>query len=166
MAMGETPLTVNNSGEIQSQGLKLELTGDRHTAVGQMASLQAKLTDSRTNQPVSDAVFEVRSTQLENNWVAFAYQGVANAQGKLAWQEQFFDGAPHKIEVKVSPQSNGKKQFQPFQVTKEIEVKGIAPPMSVRLISWLYFTGVLGFRHNLWTMGKTSSLTGSVGDAE
>jgi hypothetical protein len=137
---------------IESQGLKLELTGDRQTTVGQTASLQAKLTDSATNQPVSDAIFDIQAIQLENNWVAFGYQGVPDAQGKLAWQEQFFDGAPHRVEVNVSPNPNGKRQFQPFQVTQEIEVEGIAPPMSVRLVGLLYFTGILslGVIVGLW----------------
>lgn len=142
----------DNSGLITSQGLKLELTGDTQTAVGQLASFQAKLTDSQTNQPVSDAIFAIKTTALENNWVAFAYQGVPNVQGTLAWQEQLFDGAPHSIEVNVSPKPGSKRQFQPFQVAREIEVESIAPPMSVRLISLFYFTGVLalGLVAGLW----------------
>lgn len=150
--MAQEAPAANNSGLIQSQGLKLELTGDDHTAVGQTASFQAKLIDSQTNQPVSDAVFAIKSTQLENNWVAFAYQGIPDAKGLLMWQEQFFDGAPHKIEVDVSPNPNGKLQFQPFQVTREIDVAGIAPPMSVRFVGLLYFTGVLvlGLIAGLW----------------
>lgn len=131
------------SGLIQSQGLKLELTGDTNTAVGKLASFQAKLTDSQTNLPIDDAVFAIQSIQLENNWVAFAYQGIPNAAGTLAWQEQFFDGAPHKVEVKVSPAPNSKRSFQPFKVTREIDVDGIAPPMNVRLITLGYFTGIL-----------------------
>lgn len=151
--MAEEGTSINN-GLIQSQGMKLELTGDSNTSVGQMASLQVKLTDSQTNLPVSDAVFDIKATALENNWVAFAYQGVPDAQGLLAWQEQFFDGAPHKIEVKVSPKIDGiSRQFQPFQVTKEIEVEGIAPPLFVRFVGLLYFTGVLslGLILGLWS---------------
>lgn len=151
-SMAEAAPVVDNSGLMTSQGLKLELTGDTQAAVGQIASFQAKLTDTQTNQPVSDAVFAIKSTQLENNWVAFAYQGVPDMRGALAWREQLFDGAPHSIEVNVSPQPDSKVQFQPFQVTREIEVEGIAPPMSVRLISLLYFTGVLtlGLIAGLW----------------
>ena len=151
-SMAEVAPAVDNSGLITSQGLKLELTGDIQTAIGQTASFQAKLTDSQTNQPVSDAVFAIKSTQLENNWVAFAYQGVPDMKGALAWREQLFDGAPYSIEVNVSPKPDRKVQFQPFQVTREIEVEGIAPPMSVRMISLLYFTGVLtlGLIAGLW----------------
>jgi len=150
--MAEEPLIANNADSIQSQGLKLELTGDDHTAIGQTASFQAKLTDSQTNQPVSDAIFAVKSTQLEDDWMAFAYQGVPDAAGSLAWQEQFFDGAPHKIEVDVLPKPNGERQFQPFQAIREVDVKGIAPPMSVRFVGLFYFTGVLalGLIAGLW----------------
>lgn len=151
----------DNSGLITSQGLKLELTGDTQTAVGQTASFQSKLTDSQTNQPVSDAIFAIKSTQLENNWVAFAYQGVPDTQGTLAWREQLFDGAPHSVEVKVSPKPDSKVQFQPFQVTREIDVEGIAPPMSVRLIGLFYFTGVLalGLVAGLWLQRRRLQVT-------
>ncbi len=147
------------SGLIQSQGLTLELTGDTHTQVGKLASFQAKLTDSQTAQPIGDAIFRVQSIQLENNWVAFAYQGVANPAGTLAWQEQFFDGAPHKIQVNVSPAPNSKRSFQPFQVTREIDVEGIAPPMTVRLISLGYFTGLLaiGLMMGFWVQRRNLS---------
>lgn len=141
--MAKPASTANNAGLIQSQGLRLELIGDDRTAIGQTAAFQAQLTDSQTNQPVRDAVFTIKSTQLENNWVAFSYQGVPDLKGLVAWQEQFFDGAPHRIEVAVSPSPNSQRQFQPFQVSREIEVEGIAPPMSVRLVGLLYFTGVL-----------------------
>ncbi len=141
--MESETLANNNFGLVESQGLKLELMGDKSTAVGQMASFQAKLTDSKTNQPVSDVMVSIKSTQLENNWVAFGYQGVADAQGLLTWQEQFFDGAPHKVEVEVSPSPISNRQFTPFQATQEIEVEGIAPPMLVRFVGLFYFTTIL-----------------------
>jgi hypothetical protein len=148
--VADVPGASPNEAVIQSQGLRLELTGDKQTAVGQTATFRAKLIDSATNQPVDDAVFEIKSVQLENNWVAFAHQGVPDRQGELTWQEQFFDGAPHQVEVKVSPGQG--RSFRPFQASREIEVEGIAPPMSVRLVGLLYFTGVLtlGLLAGLW----------------
>lgn len=143
--MESETLATNNSGLVESQGLKLELTGDKSTAVGQMATFQAKLTDIKTNQPVSDVMVAIKSTQLENNWIAFGYQGIANSLGLLTWQEQFFDGAPHKVEVEVSPNPISSRQFQPFKASQEIDVEGIAPPMSVRFIGLFYFTTVLVF---------------------
>ncbi|MCA6573340.1 MAG: hypothetical protein IM535_12275 [Pseudanabaena sp. M38BS1SP1A06MG] len=143
--MESETLATNNYGLVESQGLKLELTGDKSIAVGQMATFQAKLTDIKTNQPVSDVMVAIKSTQLENNWVAFGYQGVANSLGLLTWQEQFFDGAPHRVEVEVSPSPISSQQFQPFKASQEIDVEGIAPPMSVRFIGLFYFTTVLVF---------------------
>lgn len=136
-------ISANNSGLVESQGLKLELTGDKSTTVGQMAAFRAKVTNSKTNQPVSDVMVSIKSTQLENNWVAFGYQGVADSKGLLTWQEQFFDGAPHKVEVEVSPSPTSNRQFKAFQATQEIEVEGIAPPMLVRFVGLFYFIAVL-----------------------
>jgi len=86
---------------------------------------------------------KVKATQLENNWITFAYKGVTDTTGKLQWQEQFFDGAPHQIDVEVAPQPNAARQFQPLQVSQTLEVEGVAPPLSVRLITLAYLTGIV-----------------------
>jgi hypothetical protein len=142
----ETPKS-SNTGVAQAQEFKLELSGDQQATVGQLATLQAKLTNTQTNQPVANAVFTITATQLENNWIAFSHQGTADAQGQLVWQQQFFDGAPHRIEVIASPKNTSSKNnslVQPLRAAREIEVEGVAPPLSVRLISLFYFTSVLG----------------------
>lgn len=137
---------------VNSSGLKLQISGDNHALVGQVADLQVQAIDTKTNQPVTDVVFNVKTTQLEDNWITFAYQSIPNLNGKLAWQQQFFDGATHKLEVEVSPQPNTARQFQPFKASQEIEVVGVAPPITVRLIGLAYFTGivVLGLAIGLW----------------
>ncbi|WP_013321088.1 hypothetical protein [Gloeothece verrucosa] len=154
--MGQAHITqmshvANDSGIVESEGLKLEIGGDYQATVGQPAALQVKLTDSQ-NQPVTGATFTIKTTQLENNWVAFAYQGVSDSQGQLMWQQEFFDGANHKIEVEVSPQHDATLQFQPFKASQEIEVIGVAPPLGVRLIGLFYLVGVLiiGLMMGLW----------------
>lgn len=142
----KTPDVVNSSG------LKLQISGDNHALVGQVANLQVQAIDTKTNQPATDVVFNVKTTQLEDNWIANAYQGIPDPSGKLTWQQQFFDGATHKLEVEVSPQPNTARQFQPFKASQEIEVEGVAPPLTVRLIGLAYFTGivVLGLAIGLW----------------
>jgi hypothetical protein len=137
---------------IESEGLRLEIIGDTSATVGQLASFQAKFTDSKTLQPVTDAVFSIKANQLENHWTAFAYQGASDAKGRLTWQEQFFDGAPHKIEVKVSPSTNAKRQFQPFQAAQDVDIESDEPPALVRIVGLVYFTGVvaLGLLLGLW----------------
>lgn len=126
-----------------SSELKLQLTGDDYATVGQVANFQVEALDAK-NQPATDVVFNIKTTQLEDNWVAFAYQGIPDSTGKFTWQQQFFDGAPHKIEVEVSPQSNALRQFQPLQADQKIAVEGVAPPLGVRLISLTYFTSIIG----------------------
>ena len=144
--MQTTPDVVNSSG------LKLQISGDNHALVGKVANLQVQAIDTKTNQPATDVVFNVKTTQLEDNWQAFAYQGIPDSSGKLAWQQQFFDGATHKLEVEVSPQPNTARQFQPFKANLEIEVESVAPPLGVRLIGLAYFTGivVVGLAIGLW----------------
>lgn len=128
---------------VKSLGFEMRLFGDVSTTVGKAANLQVQVTELKTNQPVTDVLLNIKTIQLENNWIAFAYKGVPDAAGKLVWQEQFFDGAPHQVEVEVSPQPNAARQFPSFQVSQTIEVEGVAPPLSVRLTVLAYFTGII-----------------------
>lgn len=127
----------------QSQGLDVQLSGDRSALVGKLASFQLRLTDAKTQQPVTDVITRIKATQLENGWITFAHDGTPDATGQLRWQMQFFDGAPHQVEVEVTPQPNSARQFQPFQVTQTLEVEGVAPPLYVRLIMLVYMTGIV-----------------------
>jgi hypothetical protein len=67
-----------------------------------------------------------------------------NQEGKLIWQEQFFDGAPHKVEIEATPVKDSPQKFAPIKVEQLVEVEGLAPPMSTRLISLFYFTAIVG----------------------
>ncbi|MFB2972836.1 hypothetical protein ACE1CD_28080 [Aerosakkonema sp. BLCC-F183] len=128
---------------IINAGIKLELSGDSHATVGQLANYQIQATDTKTGKPASNLAFKIETTQLEDNWVAFAYNGKTDAKGNFAWGQQFFDGAPHRVEVEFSPKINGDNKSSPLRLTKAIEVEGIAPPLSLRLISLAYFTGII-----------------------
>ncbi|MEH2302939.1 MAG: hypothetical protein V7K88_29210 [Nostoc sp.] len=160
--MGEEVPPSGKPAKLQSQGLYMQLSGDQSATVGQPAKLQVSVSDPTTSQPVTDVVLKVTTTQLENNWVAFAYQGTPDTNGKLAWEQEFFDGAPHSIVVEVAPLANATRQFQPFQVAENIPVEGVAPPMSVRLISLTYFTGivVIGLLLGLWLRQRQTPCSG------
>ncbi|MBW4576692.1 MAG: hypothetical protein KME08_15560 [Aphanothece sp. CMT-3BRIN-NPC111] len=121
-----------------SPALEVKWLGDTQATVGQLAQMGVQLSNR-----AKDAIVKVKATQLEHNETVFVYQGVPDSQGKLMWRQQFFDGAPHKVEVEVSPQPNAARQFSPFQLSKEIEVEAVAPPLYVRFISLAYFTGIL-----------------------
>ncbi len=142
-----------------SQGVQARISGDVEATVGQPATLTVQVIDTTTNQPATDVIVNIKATQSEHEWVAFAYQGATDAEGKLTWEQQFFDGAPHKIEVDVSPQPEAIQQFSPLKVAKQIQVEGVAPPLQGRLIVLAYFTSliVLGLiiglslrRRSLW----------------
>jgi hypothetical protein len=141
--MTESKPTEKTSPIVKSQGFEVRLSGDVSATVGKTVNLQVQVTDTKTNQPVTDVLLNIKTIQLENDWIAFAYKGVPDAAGKLVWQEQFFDGAPHKVQVEVSPEPNAARQFLPFQVSQTIEVEGVAPPLSVRLTVLAYFTGIV-----------------------
>lgn len=153
----------DNSGIVESEGFKVQLSGDISATVGKPANFQLQIIDSTTNQPATEVKFNIKAIQLEDGWITFAYQGFPNVTGKLAWEQQFFDGAPHQIEVEISPQPNAKRQFQPFLVSQEIGVEGIAPPLLVRLIVLGYFTSIIliGLMLGMWLQTRRFSLRAS-----
>ncbi|MHC0067266.1 hypothetical protein ACWATR_30880 [Nostoc sp. UIC 10890] len=121
----------------------MQLLGDSSATVGKTANLAVQVIDTQTLQPATDVVLSVKTTPVEDEWIALAFQGIPDRSGQLKWQQQFFDGAPHKIVVEVSPQANAERQFTQFQIQREIEVEGVAPPLFVRLIVLAYLTGIL-----------------------
>lgn len=136
-------LSLGKSEIVDSTGIKLEISGDSDATVGQLAKFQIQAIDTKTNQPASDLTFKIKTIQQEDKWVSFAYKGTTDANGKFAWQQQFFDGDPHEVEVEFASKDNKATEFVPLRVTKAVSVEGIAPPLSVRLISLAYFTGII-----------------------
>jgi hypothetical protein len=137
-AHGDEEMQVVVTPSVQrSQDLEIRLSGDQQATVGQLANQTIQVVSSKTGSPEANVVVNVKSIALEDNKQMFAYQGRTNDQGKLAWNEQFFDGAPHQVVAEVTP-SNGTA----LQVSHEIEVEGIEPPLYIRFISLGYYTGV------------------------
>jgi hypothetical protein len=128
---------------LQSQGIEARILGDIEATVGQLANLVVQVSDTQTGQPITDVNLNIKATSMEGEWVAFAYQGVTDTKGQLKWEQQFFDGAPHKITVEVSPQSQSQQRFSPLKVVKKIFVEGVAPPLQSRLIVLGYFTSFI-----------------------
>ncbi len=124
----------------KNQEIQVELLGDSQAIVGKLATQTVQITNRTTEQPIADVQVSLQSVALEHDALMFSYQGVPDPTGQLTWEEQFFDGAPHSVTATVAPLEQSSQQFTPLQVSHEIEVEGIAPPLSVRFISLLYFT--------------------------
>lgn len=128
----------------KSQGLEIRLEGDKSATVGKLANLGLQVKDAATGQPLKDVVLQIKAIALEHNLTVFTYKGMPDQLGNLTWQEQFFDGSPHKIEVEATPAPGSNRQFPAVKVAQEVEVEGIAPPMYIRLIGLFYFTAFVG----------------------
>ncbi|MEH2084562.1 MAG: hypothetical protein V7K89_32715 [Nostoc sp.] len=127
----------------KSQGLEINLEGDKNATVGKLANLALQVKDAATGQPANVAL-QVKAIATEHNLTVFDYKGIPDEQGKLTWLEQFFDGSPHKIEVEATPLPGSSRQFIPVKVAQEVEVEAIAPPIYIRLIGLFYFTAFVG----------------------
>jgi hypothetical protein len=123
---------------VKLQNVDVKIDGDKNATVGKLANLSVEVNDNM-GKPIKDAVLDVKVIALENNLTVFGYKGFPEQDGKLVWRSQFFDGAPHKVEVEVS-----KRQFSPIKVAQLVEVEGIQPPMLIRLITLFYLTAIVG----------------------
>ncbi|MBN3893358.1 MAG: hypothetical protein HWQ43_31030 [Nostoc sp. JL31] len=128
----------------KSQGLEINLGGDKNATVGKLANLALQVKDAATGQPITDVALQVKAIATEHNLTVFDYKGIPDEQGKLIWLEQFFDGSPHKVEVEATPLPGSSRQFAPVKVAQEVEVEAIAPPIYIRLIGLFYFTAFVG----------------------
>ncbi|QLE56932.1 hypothetical protein [Nostoc sp. TCL26-01] len=128
----------------QAQGLEIRLDGDKNATVGKLANFAVQVKDTQTGQPIKDVALQVQAIALEHDLTIFTYKGITNQAGQLTWQEQFFDGSLHKIEVAVNPLPGSNQQVTPLKAAQKVEVTGIAPPMYTRIISLFYFTALVG----------------------
>ncbi len=128
----------------KSQGLEVQLEGDKNATVGKLANLGVLVKDAVTGQPIKDVGLQIKAIALEDNLTVFAYKGVTDLEGKLTWREQFFDGSPHKIEVETTPLPESNRQIPSIKVAQSVDVEGIAPPIYIRLIGLFYFTAIVG----------------------
>lgn len=128
----------------KSQGIEARLLGDTQTVVGKTATQTVQVVETATGKPISNVILTIQSVALEHHQHIFAYQGSPDTTGRFTWQEQFVDGAPHQVVVNVKPLASATRLFQPFQVAHKVDVEGIAPPLTTRLISLIYFTALFG----------------------
>jgi hypothetical protein len=127
---------------VTQAGIKVALSGDHDSAVGKVAQLKLQVTDAQTNQPIVGAV-KIAAIATEGGWTSFSHDGVTDRNGQLNWQSGFFDGVPHRVDVTVSPAIGSPKQFEPIEVSQMVDVEGVAPPFTTRLIVLGYFTGIV-----------------------
>ena len=133
----------------RSQGIQVQLLGDDQATVGQTVTQTIQATDVATGRPIADLDLNLQVVALEHNEPIFRFAGVLDTDGKFTWQPQFFDGAPHRVTATLSA-SNPARQVSPIQVSHQVDVEGIAPPMSLRFISLMYFTAIFVVG---WMMG-------------
>ena len=147
----------------RSQDLEIRLLGDRQATVGQLANQTIQVVNAKTGNPEANVVVNAKSIALEDNKQMFAYQSRTNEQGKLAWNEQFFDGAPHQVVAEVTL-PNGTA----LQVSHEVEVEGIEPPLYIRFISLGYYSGIfaLSLLAGIWFHRRSSRFQVFAGSAK
>ncbi|BFM40942.1 hypothetical protein [Synechocystis sp. LKSZ1] len=151
-AREETQTTTTLSVQ-RSQDLEIRLSGDQRATVGRLASQTIQIFNAKTGNPEVNVIVNAKSIALEDNKQMFAYQGSTDDQGKLTWNEQFFDGAPHQVIAEVTP-PNGVA----LQVSHEVEVERIEPPLYIRFISLSYYTGIfaLSLLAGIWFHRRSS----------
>jgi hypothetical protein len=141
---------------VYASGFIVEWSALTQATVGQPAAIALHISDAKNRKPVQDIEAHVRVVQAEEGWVALAFWAKPNRDGWLRWKQGFFDGAPHKLEIEIAPDSLRNDQFKPFRFTREIDVESVAPPLATRAIGFFYFSIFLvaGLLGGLWIRGR------------
>lgn len=129
-----------SNGEI---AVRLELTP--HTsATGRLTEIQGAVTDPHSGQPVPNAQITLAMIHAEDGIQVFRTLLPAPG-GEFNWRHQFWDGAPHYLEIQVTPGPGG-SAFTPLTRRVAVDVEGAAPPaaVKVKLMAWLLGVMTLG----------------------
>ncbi|MGB3493230.1 MAG: hypothetical protein WBA57_10915 [Elainellaceae cyanobacterium] len=135
-----------------------EIDDQAIATVGQMIPLVVSVADASGNA-FENAVLDVEVRSVEYGRAVTNFTTQTNTEGEFTWQQQFFDGAPHQIIVNVAPAPDAEGEFTPFTLAKTIDVNGVAPPVSTRMISLSYFTLFLamGMGTGYWLKQRVSA---------
>ncbi|MGB3515923.1 MAG: hypothetical protein WBA43_05665 [Elainellaceae cyanobacterium] len=136
-----------------------EIDDQAIATVGQMIPLAVTAADA-SGEPLDNAVLDVEVRSVEYGRAVTNFTAQTDAEGEFTWQQQFVDGAPHQIIVDVAPASGDEGEFTPFTLSKTIDVNGVAPPVSTRIISLSYFTLFLamGMGTGYWLKQRVSGV--------
>jgi hypothetical protein len=124
LATNAAPLAIATASNSKIAQLELRLLTPS-PRVGQLAELAATARDA--SGAAIAARFLLRFRQLEHDVEVFSTELDA-PDGHLAWKGQFFDGAPHRVELIATPLAAG--AGEPVTAMLETEVEAIPPPFS------------------------------------
>ena len=110
-----------------------------HATVGHMVILKGDLT--RNGQGVEEVRVELAFHHIEDDVDNYRTAFVA-PHGGFTLQHHFFDGAPHKVVLKVSPLAAGTWPAQ--ELTMDINVVAVQPPTAVVMRTLLMLVAVAG----------------------
>jgi hypothetical protein len=128
--------------------LSLKL-GAKEGKVGTLTAITAGLT--KNGEAVKNVNMDIAFHHVEDKADNYRAQ-FFSADGSVTFNHQFFDGANHKIVLKVAP-ANG-SGFEEMEMDMEIAVEGIQPPNSV-LIKTIFI--LLGFTALFMALGYVAS---------
>ena len=137
-------------------GYQLTLRMDPdHATVGSMATLQGALT--RHGQVVKEVHVDLSFHHIEDDVDNYATAFIA-PEGRFTLRHHFFDGAPHKIVLKVAPLEGGVWLAQ--ELAMNIKVVAVQPPTNVvrrtllLLLAEVAVFMVLRFAGGRWSWGR------------
>ncbi len=120
-------------------GWNLEVHSTPTATVGQLAPFEVVLKQNDTvfSDPTQTSIV---LHHVEDDKAVFQATTYAQA-GQTAQKIQFFDGAPHTVTITAQPSEQ--PQVPPLQAVVEMDVKGLQPPMAVKIRTLSLLIGVL-----------------------
>jgi hypothetical protein len=131
--------TTDHVVEILENGVTVELRLEEQKAkVGQLVTLRGSL--RQQGQLLPNQKVRISFFHLEDEVVNFQTE-FSTRSGEFVWRQQFFDGAPHRVEVVFTAEEGGPERA----CHMNIEVEAVQPPLEVILRSLLFLVSVVAF---------------------
>ena len=130
--------TTDHASAAFEDGRQLTLRMDPdHATVGNMVTLQGGFTQG--GKAVKDVRVELAFHHIEDDVDNYRTSFIAR-DGSFTLRHHFFDGAPHKVILKVSPVEPG--AWAPRELAMDINVVAIQPPTPVVMRTLLMLVAV------------------------
>jgi hypothetical protein len=129
-------------GEVMNDDVHLSVDfNPKGATVGELTTISGEVQDHK-EQLIENIKVKITTYHIEDEKVMFEGEFLS-LDGTFSWNNQFFDGAEHKVIVTATPTSES-IDFKPITTEYVIDVTGINPPNTV-IVKTMIFLLLLTF---------------------
>lgn len=126
--------------------------------VGHLTKITGQVIDKATGLPVTSTLVKIDAHHIEDDKTMLHTEFVST-DGSFSFDNQFFDGAEHRLTFTVEPTAASSIKFTSVSTEFPVEVMGVQPPTDVKVktIIFLLLVVALGMVAGVFTAKSLKS---------